>query len=389
MKVSLAITDVIILSLALQGLVLAIILFYTSRRIKSNRWIAAFIFVIAETTFLMEGMRPNILIKQPQLLEWLPDLRMAIGPLIYLYTRSLVLGDENTGRKKYLHFLPLLLDAQYQVIALLYITGILAIPAVTNLYSQPWLQNLLFNKSIISDLPTLVSMVVYVGLSYRMVNNSMVDTAPSAYKLADLKWLKKLLRLVIVLTGIFLVTILLTFVSVWNNYVLYLAGTLFTYWLGMSAYMRQNKMSQADVLEYNKAPAKIYFADEDAKKYARQMVSLMEVDNIYLNPQLKLDLLAKKMSLSEKVISNLLNQHLKKNFNDFVNEYRIEEARKRLAEPTANQFTIAAIAYDCGFNSLATFQRCFKQFTGITPSQYQNGLKPTESLQREIHRNVK
>src|SRR3569833_861040 len=129
MKVSLAITDVIILSLALQGLVLAIILFYTSRRIKSNRWIAAFIFVIAETTFLMEGMRPNILIKQPQLLEWLPDLRMAIGPLIYLYTRSLVLGDENTSRKKYLHFLPLLLDAQYQVIALLYITGILAIPA--------------------------------------------------------------------------------------------------------------------------------------------------------------------------------------------------------------------------------------------------------------------
>jgi len=273
----------------------------------------------------------------------------------------------------------LLLDAQYQVIALLYITGILAIPVVTDLYSQPWLQNLLFNKSIISDLPTLISMVVYIGLSYRMVSNSMGDTAPSSYKLADLKWLKKLLRLVIVLTGIFLVTILLTFVSVWNNYVLYLAGTLFTYWLGMSAYIRQNKMSQEDVLEYNKAPAKIYFAGEDAEIYTRQLINLMEVDNIYLNPQLKLDLLAKKMSLSEKVVSNLLNQHLKKNFNDFVNEYRIEEAKKRLTEPAASKFTIAAIAYDCGFNSLATFQRCFKQFTGITPSQYQNGLKPTES----------
>lgn len=379
MKVSLAITDIVILSLALQGLVLAVILFYTSRRIKSNRWIAAFIFVIAETTFLMEGMRSNVLIKQPQLLEWLPNLRMAIGPLIYLYTRSLVLGDENTGRKKYLHFLPLLLDAQYQVIALLYITGILAIPVVTDLYSQPWLQNLLFNKSIISDLPTLISMVVYIGLSYRMVSNSMGDTAPSSYKLADLKWLKKLLRLVIVLTGIFLVTILLTFVSVWNNYVLYLAGTLFTYWLGMSAYIRQNKMSQEDVLEYNKAPAKTYFAGEDAEIYTRQLINLMEADNIYLNPQLKLDLLAKKMSLSEKVVSNLLNQHLKKNFNDFVNEYRIEEAKKRLTEPAASKFTIAAIAYDCGFNSLATFQRCFKQFTGITPSQYQNGLRPIES----------
>src|SRR3569833_2989639 len=108
MKLSLAVTDIVILSLALQGLVLAPIIFYSSRRIKSNRWVAAFIFVIAETTFLMEGMRSNVLIKYPQLLEWLPNLRLAIGPLIYLYTRSLVYGDENTGRKKYLHFLPLL-----------------------------------------------------------------------------------------------------------------------------------------------------------------------------------------------------------------------------------------------------------------------------------------
>jgi AraC-like DNA-binding protein len=378
MKISLAITDIVILSLAVQGLVLAAILFYSSRKIKSNRWIAAFIFAIAETTFLMEAMRSNVLIKQPQLLEWLPNLRMALGPLIYLYARSLIHSEENMVGKKYLHFLPLIIDAQYQIIWLLYVTGILSIPAVTNFYSQPWLQDVLFNKTIISDLPTLVSMVVYVGLSYRMVSNLIGNTELSAYKLADLKWLKKLLRLVILLTGVFLVTILLTFVSVWNNYVLYLSGTLFTYWLGMSTYIRQNKMKSADVLEYNKAPAKIYFADEDAEKYSRQLIGLMEIDNIYLNPQLKLDILADKLSLSEKVVSNLLNHYLKKNFNDFVNEYRVVEAKKRLAEPASSRFTIAAVAYNCGFNSLATFQRCFKQFTGITPSQYQNGLKAIE-----------
>lgn len=378
MKISLAITDIVILSLAVQGLVLAAILFYSSRRIKSNRWIAAFIFAIAETTFLMEAMRSNILIKQPQLLEWLPNLRMALGPLIYLYARSLIYGEENIGRKKYLHFLPLIIDAQYQIIWLFYITGILSIPAVANFYAQPWLQDFLFVKTIISDLPTLFSLIIYAGLSYRMVSSLMADTEFSAYKLADLKWLKKLLNMVFVLIGIFLCTILLTFVSVWNNYMLYLSGTVFTYWLGMSVYFRQNKMKPADVLEYNKAPAKIYFAEEDAEKYRQQLISLMETDNIYLNPQLKLDVLADRLSLSEKVVSNLLNQHLKKNFNDFVNEYRVEEAKKRLAGPAASRFTIAAIAYDCGFNSLATFQRCFKQFTGITPSQYQNGLKSGE-----------
>ncbi|MES2108379.1 MAG: helix-turn-helix domain-containing protein [Bacteroidota bacterium] len=380
MKLSLAITDIIILSLALQGLVLAIILFYSSRRIKSNRWIAAFIFVIAETTFLMEGMRSNVLVKHPQLLEWLPNLRLAIGPLIYLYTRSLIYGDEHTGRKKYLHFLPLLLDAQYQVIGLLYITGILSIPVVTNFYAQPWLQNALFNKTILSDLPTLISMVVYVGMSYKAVIGVTANTEPSAYKLADLKWLKKLLRLVIVLVAVFLVTILLTFVSVWNNYVLYLSGTLFTYWLGMSAIIRQNKMQPADVAEYNQPAVKIYFADASAEEYKQQLVRLMEIDNLYLNPLLKLEMLAEKLSLPDKVVSNLLNQHLKKNFNDFVNEYRVAEAKKRLAEPASSKFTIAAIAYDCGFNSLATFQRCFKQFTGITPSQYQNSIISSETV---------
>jgi len=380
MKLSLAITDIVILSLALQGLVLAAILFYSSRRIKSNRWIAAFIFVIAETTFLMEGMRPNILIKHPQILEWLPNLRLAIGPLIYLYTRSLIYGSEQTGRKKYLHFLPLLIDAQYQVIGLFYIIGILSIPAVADIYSQAWLQNFLFNRTILSDLPTLVSMVVYVGLSYKAVIGIAVNTEPSAYKLADLKWLKKLLWLVIVLVFVFLVTILQTFVSIWNNYVLYLSGTLFTYWLGMSAIIRQNKMQPADVAEYNKPTAKIYFEDASAGEYKQRLISLMEVDNIYLNPLLKLDVLAEKLSLPDKVVSNLLNQHIKKNFNDFVNEYRVAEAKRKLAEPASAKFTIAAIAYDCGFNSLATFQRCFKQFTGITPSQYQNEMISGETV---------
>lgn len=262
----------------------------------------------------------------------------------------------------------------------MYITGILSIPAVTEAYSQPWLQNILFNRNIISDLPTLLSMIIYAGLSYRIVSKPGVGTAPSAYKLTDIKWLKKLLRLLIVLIFIFLVTILLAFVSIWNNYMLYLAGTLFTYWLGMSAIIRQNKMQPADMAEYNKPAVKIYFTENEAENYLHQLTRLMEIDNIYLNPQLKLDMLADKMSLSEKMVSNLLNQYLKKNFNDFVNEYRVEEAKKRLATSEASKFTIAAIAYDCGFNSLATFQRCFKQFTGITPSQYQNGLKLAEPM---------
>jgi AraC-like DNA-binding protein len=201
-----------------------------------------------------------------------------------------------------------------------------------------------------------------------------------------LKWLKNLLHLVFALSAIFLLTILLAFVSSWNNYLLYIPATLFTYWLGMATYIRQSKMKAADVVEYTNVPAKIYFTEAHADQYHHQLICLMEKEQIYLNPLLKLDLIAGKLSLSEKAVSSLLNQHIKKNFNDFVNEYRVLEAKKKLAEPASSQFTIAAIAYECGFNSLATFQRCFKQFTGITPSQYQNSLKPgkTETNNAQI-----
>lgn len=134
-------------------------------------------------------------------------------------------------------------------------------------------------------------------------------------------------------------------------------------------------MSESEVLEYTGKPVKVHFSQEEADQYQQQLIRLMIADRIYLNPLLKVDSLAVKLCIPEKSVSNLLNQHIGKNFNDFVNEYRVEEAKKKLSDHACHQFTIAAIAFDCGFNSLATFQRVFKQLTGITPSQYQNNSK--------------
>lgn len=377
MKISLGIIDLLILSLALQGMILSGLLFYSSAKIKSNRWIAAFIFVVAETTLVMEAMNSGFLEAHSRLIPLAFILRMALGPLIYFYTRSLVYGDKKLTSKDPLHFLPILLDMQPQIIYLLYITGILSIPLVQNFYFLPSTQTFLFRQSVLSNIPSFLSLVIYSGVSYNMARKAIADPGLSFYKLADLKWLKNLLHLVFALIVIWLFTILLTYVSGWNHYILYLPATLFIYWLGMSTYLRQSKMSENDILEYNKPPAKIYFTDEEAKKYQQQLIVLMENEFLYLNPLLSLDILAERVSLNERSLSNLLNQHLGKSFNDFVNEYRVEEAKRKLADPASRQFTIAAIAFDCGFNSLATFQRCFKQFTGITPSQYQKSLNLT------------
>ena len=109
---------------------------------------------------------------------------------------------------------------------------------------------------------------------------------------------------------------------------------LFAYGLGMSVYIRQVKMSAVDVEGYNKSPVKIYFSDAEANQYHGQLISLMEKEKFYLNPALKLDVLADKLAVSERVISNVLNQYIGKNFNDFINEYRVLEAKKKLADPS-------------------------------------------------------
>ena len=57
-------------------------------------------------------------------------------------------------------------------------------------------------------------------------------------------------------------------------------------------------------------------------------------------------------------------------FYDFVNEYRVKEASKRLLDPAYREYTILAIALDAGFHSKTSFNRMFKKVTGLTPSQY-------------------
>lgn len=105
----------------------------------------------------------------------------------------------------------------------------------------------------------------------------------------------------------------------------------------------------------------------------------MEQDRLYLNTTLTLNMLAAHTGLPAKTISAVLNQHLHKNFNEFVNSYRVELFKERLAKDDAGQLTFAGLANDCGFSSPATFQRVFKQLTGMSPSEFRKTLPEARS----------
>jgi AraC-like DNA-binding protein len=101
-----------------------------------------------------------------------------------------------------------------------------------------------------------------------------------------------------------------------------------------------------------------------------ELTTAMVTDKLYLNPDLTLSILAAHTSLPPKTISAALNQHFHKNFNEFINEYRVQAVLGKMQHEEYRRQTIASLAYDCGFNSLSTFQRSFKSVTGITPREY-------------------
>ena len=89
----------------------------------------------------------------------------------------------------------------------------------------------------------------------------------------------------------------------------------------------------------------------------------------YLYPNLQKILISPKHYLSQ-----IINEKLNCNFLDFINGYRIDDAKDKLLDENYEHFTILAIAYEVGFNSKSAFYTAFKKNTNSTPSQYRKSL---------------
>lgn len=107
----------------------------------------------------------------------------------------------------------------------------------------------------------------------------------------------------------------------------------------------------------------------DAQLLAERLRIHMDSQKPYINPDLCLRDLAGQLEVYPHYITQVLSTLFNQNFYDFVNTYRVGEAKKLLTGNTDN-LTILTIAYNCGFNSKSSFNRIFKQKTGLTPSGY-------------------
>jgi AraC-like DNA-binding protein len=101
------------------------------------------------------------------------------------------------------------------------------------------------------------------------------------------------------------------------------------------------------------------------------LMRLMADERIYRHDNITIGTLATKLSIPEYKLRRLINQRLGyRNFNVFLNNHRIEEAKAALADPSQAEVPVITIAMDAGFQSLGPFNRAFKAITGVTPTEY-------------------
>jgi adenylate cyclase len=121
---------------------------------------------------------------------------------------------------------------------------------------------------------------------------------------------------------------------------------------------------------------KSLLSNELLKQYQDQLTQLMSTDQPYLDENLTLRFLAEMLKIQPNQLSQVLNEGFDQNFAEFVNTYRLEMFKSKVADPDQRHLTILALAYDSGFNSKTVFNTFFKKRMGQTPKAYWKEVVP-------------
>jgi AraC-like DNA-binding protein len=149
---------------------------------------------------------------------------------------------------------------------------------------------------------------------------------------------------------------------------------IFTQAIAANPGNRETSFSLSDAATQKEKYEKSSLDSEQAALLAAQLQDKMQQGCLYLDSQLSLPRLASTMETTPHYLSQAINGKLGKNFFDFVNEYRIEEAKRRIGQADKGRLNVFAIALDSGFSSKSAFYTAFKRYTGMTPSEYKHNI---------------
>jgi AraC-like DNA-binding protein len=305
---------------------------------------------------------------------------MPLGPLLYFYIQSSLDSNFKVTKKLRFHLYPVIIDLIPQLTALIYIIGLLC--GIFKNHPQPW-GNFIDTYNVYADIPRWMSVSFYVWMSAKYLSSfKQKHQGALNGQTNNFKWLQQFIRVFTafqVIWFLYLVPYTIprytdVMLNTFDWYPLYIPLAVIIYWLVIKGYI----VSQTETNLIKKAqPVNSNLSAETIVQIIASLKKSMTDDKLFLNSNLNLNILSEHTSIPQKTISFVLNQNLQKSFSEFVNEYRIEAFKEKIVQPETDNLTIAGTALECGFSSQATFQRIFKQSTGVSPSEFRKSALQT------------
>jgi AraC-like DNA-binding protein len=398
----------ILLIFFVHGLVYAALLFRKGiiNENVSDKWLAAFLllcsFYIAPWMLGFAGWYDH----QPlrDIMFYVPmQLLFFIGPVIFFYVQSLLNPSFKFGKKEWLHLLPGILYLLFCLVMVvtdkivLYGKDCYFLASGQDPEFDAWYQYTGF-----------VSMLIYflLSLKYHYLYKKLMGQVISFANNFLFEWVRNFLYAFLIMLLIKLVFYVGSFIPAFKklDYVgpwwEYFSFAIVFYYIAITGYANavQTKVSFKLNLLTNKPTLLLaesatktaednFIEDADiieivneqvAKKedegllaeWKPKILSLLQNEKIYEDSELSLTQMAKQLKTNPSVLSKTINQGFQLNFNDFINNYRIEAVKEKLQAGEQKTQTLLGIAYDCGFNSKATFNRAFKKVTGTSPKEW-------------------
>ncbi|WP_161791971.1 helix-turn-helix domain-containing protein [Psychroserpens jangbogonensis] len=319
-------------------------------------------------------------IKMPQLLFIDDTFMFAYGPLLYLFTQSVVFKNYKLQKKSWVHFIPFLIS----------ICAVLGLILFADTASVSETTNQMNNQQIpiyfrIGEL-LIISHIFYYLFKSKLEIKKVIGKAKdlySAFNQDNFKLLKFILNCFIILFSISLIHSILPFVGYKNGLlVTLLLMALFMFYFINSILLKllnqpSNESGAITLIDFEekKKYAGSYLSQTDLKAYMNTLENHMTSNERFLDSELSISDLSTELNMPSKIVSQVINEGYNCNFFDFVNKYRVEAAKSIFAKQTDEKLTIQGIMYDSGFNSKSSFNTAFKKFTKLTPTQFKNSIE--------------
>jgi len=177
---------------------------------------------------------------------------------------------------------------------------------------------------------------------------------------------------------LFIISLAITFITLTYLSALYISG--FTYIWGSIAFTLFFYYMMANVLLKQSIKKDVVKPSEpiaNASQLLEQLDQLMEAEELYLNPKLKLNDVATAAKMNRNLLSQLLNDEYKHGFSTYINEFRVNKTMELIQ--SRPELSLEGIGFEAGFNSKSSFFAAFKKISSCTPSQFKKQLKQVQT----------